>query len=138
MAWVAAVLGVYGAAVTTALGYLTWRRDRHAIRFFAAYQRSSDWRGLVLNVVNVGFRPVTLHDAWFDQADGGGYLPDLDENLGLPRRLEEGDQLALRFEIDDIEPDAAALLVRDTFRREHRFELTEEVRQELHRLRISV
>jgi hypothetical protein len=89
-------------------------------------------------VVNAGFRPVTLHDAWFEQDDGGGYLNDLDENLGLPARLDEGAQFTLSFAGEDIEPDTAALIIRDTHRREHRMDFTADVRSQVAGLQTTV
>jgi hypothetical protein len=74
---------------------------------------------------------VTLHDIWFEQADGGGYLNELDENLGLPRPLTEGEQLVISFHAEDIEPDTTALVLRDTHRREHRLEFTPEITQQV-------
>lgn len=131
MEWITSALAVYGAALSTALGYLTWRRDRHSIRFFLTFQRRHDWYGLMVSVVNVGFRPVTLHDIWFEQTEGRGYLNELDKNLGLPKRLDEGEQIALSFHAEDIEPDTTALVIRDTHRREHRMEFTAEVRHQV-------
>jgi hypothetical protein len=135
MGWATLGLAIYGAALSSALAYLTWRKDRHSVRFFVSYNRREGWSGLVVNVVNTGFRPVTLHDAWFELDDGGGYLWELDENLGLPQRLVEGDQLALSFSADDIELGTAALVIRDTHRREHRMAFTTEVREQVDGLR---
>jgi hypothetical protein len=55
--------------------------------------------------------------------------------LGLPKRLTEGDQLALSFAVEDIEQDTAALVIRDTHRREHRLEFTVEMRDQVESLR---
>lgn len=118
------LIALYGAALSTGLGYLAWRRDRHSIRFFVTYHHRHNWYGMVVSVVNVGFRPVTLNDLHFEQLGGRGYLNELDENLGLPKRLDQGEQLSLSFHAEDIEPDTTALVVRDTHRREHRMEVT--------------
>jgi hypothetical protein len=131
MEWITLMIAVYGAALSTALGYLAWRKDRHSIRFFVTYHRRHDWYGLVVSAVNVGFRPVILTDLHFEQAGGGGYLNELDANLGLPKRLDQGEQLILSFHAEDIEPDTTALVVRDTHRREHRMEFTQEVQHEV-------
>jgi hypothetical protein len=139
MDWLTLALAIYGAVLSSVLGYLTWRKDRHRIRFFTTYHRRHDWYGLMISVVNVGFRPVTLHDVYFEQ-DGGnsGYLNELDSNLGLPRRLSEGEQLLLSFHAEDIEPDTTAFVIRDTFRREHRMEFTAETFDQLNSFRSMV
>jgi hypothetical protein len=131
MEWITLVLAVYAAALSTVLGYLTWRKDRHSVRFFVTYHRRHDWYGLVLSVVNAGFRPVTLNDAHFEQTRGSGYLNTSDETLGLPKRLDEGEQLVLSFHAEDIELDTTAFVIRDTHRREHRMEFTPDVRNEI-------
>jgi hypothetical protein len=119
MNWLTLALATYGTVVSTCLGYLAWRKDRHRLRFHASYHSRHDWYGLVISVVNVGFRPITLHDVHFEQAVGSGYLNDLDSKL------------ALSFHVEDIEPDTTAFIVRDTDRREHRMEFTPQVRAQL-------
>jgi len=129
MTWVTLMLAIYGAALSSVLAYLAWRKDRHSLRFFVSYRRRSDWYGVSISVVNVGFRPVILQDIHFVQSDGGLYLNELDENLGLPRRIDEGEQLEVSFHAEDIEPGTTAFVIRDTHRREHRMKFTPDVWQ---------
>ena len=137
MEWLTLAVALYGAGLSTVLARLAWRRDRHSVRFFVSYHRREGWAGLIVSVVNAGFRPVLLHDVWFETDDGGGYLNDLDENLGLPRRLEEGEQLALAFDAEDVEVGTKALVVRDSHRREHRLDFTPDVRDQVAELRLN-
>ena len=130
--WITLFLALYGAVLSSVLGFLAWRRDRHSLRFFATHSRRSDWYGLQLSVVNVGFRPVILESISFEQADGSGYLNQLDGGPHFPFRLDEGEQVVLGFHCEDIEPNTTAFVVRDTHRRQHRFEFTPEVRDTFH------
>jgi hypothetical protein len=70
-------------------------------------------------VLNAGHRPVTLASAHFETDDGGAYLPVLDESLGLPCKLAEGDSLPMSFDAQDVWPDTCAIVVR-AYDREHR------------------
>lgn len=122
MEWITIALAIYGAALSSYLGYLAWRKDRHSIRFFCHRSRHHDWYGLNIAVVNVGFRPVILESVSFEQPGGAGYLNGLEGDVELPIRLDEGEQIVFPFHAEDIEPDTTAFVVRDTHRRIHRLE----------------
>lgn len=119
------MLALYGAFLSSWLAYLAWRKERHSIRFFWHQTRRGDWYGFHISVVNVGFRPVILESVSFEQPDGAGYFYPPDERVGLPFRLEEGEQVVFSFHAEDIEPDTTAFLVRDTHRRTHRMEFAQ-------------
>ena len=123
MEWLALAIAVYGAALSSLLGYLAWRKDRHSLRFFSHFSRRHDWYGLHISVVNVGFRPIILESVTFEQP-GAGYLNDLEGDVELPLRLDEGEQAIFPFHAEDIEPDTTAFVVRDTHRRVHKMEFT--------------
>jgi len=133
MQWFALGLAVYSTLLSTALGWLAWKRDRHGVRLFTSFHRGSGYAEMWVAAVNVGFRPVTLQSAMFEQGGGGGYLNDLDENLGLPVRLDEGQQHVFHFPLEDIETDTVALVVTDTLRREHRLNLAGKAGADLRR-----
>jgi hypothetical protein len=120
--WITGAIALYGAGLSSFLGYLTWRRERRRVRLFQTYQRSHAGSALLISVVNGGIRPVTLVSAHFEQPEGG-YLPTLDAELGLPRKLEDGDVLAMSFDAEDVEPDTIAFVVRDSHGDEHRMDL---------------
>lgn len=123
--WITLALALYGAALSSWLAYLAWRKDRHSIRFFWHQSRRGDWYGLHISVVNVGFRPVILESVMFEQPEGAGYFHPPEEEIQLPLRLDEGEQVVFSFHAEDIEPDTTAFLVRDTHRRTHRMEFAE-------------
>jgi CHASE1-domain containing sensor protein len=46
MQWLPLALAIYGALLSTTLGYLAWRKDRRSIRFFVsitAARAGRDW-----------------------------------------------------------------------------------------------
>src|SRR5262245_24733659 len=104
MEWITIALAVYGAVLSSFLGYLAWQKERHSIRFFCHHSRRSDWYGLHIAVVNVGFRPVTLESVSFEQPGGAGYLNGLEGDIEMPSRLDEGEQVVFSFHAEDIEP----------------------------------
>ena len=71
MDWVTLGLAVYGAALSSFLGYLGWQRDRHRIFFAPRFRVGEGWSRLDVVVVNAGHRPVTLATAHFETDDGG-------------------------------------------------------------------
>jgi hypothetical protein len=136
--WITLALAAYGAALSTMLGYRAWQKDRYSVRFFVSYLRRHDWYGLVVNVVNTGFRPVELVDVYLEAYDIGRYLNTLDSELGLPTRLDEGQQITLEFHAEDVEPSTTALVIRDTHRREHRLDFAAGTGDGLQALRETV
>jgi hypothetical protein len=118
MNWITAVLATYGAGLSSWLAYLGWRRDRHRIYFHCGVHRGQDWARLEIVVLNTGHRPVSLSSAHFEQDDGGGYLPVLDESLGLPCKLGEGDTLPMSFDCAELWAGTSAFVVR-SYEREH-------------------
>jgi hypothetical protein len=122
-------LAAYGAILSTALGYLTWRKERHRLHFSTRFVRGHDTARLEITVINTGFRPLHLQAAYFELDDGGGYLPTSDEELGLPCKLAEGDSLPMHFDAADLWPGTSTFIVRD-HNREHRKEFSRDFRQE--------
>lgn len=135
MSWMTLALAIYGAMLSTVLGYLTWRKDRHCVRFFMTQSRRGDWYGMIVSVVNAGLRPVTLNDVRFEQPNGQGYMNGYESNVVFPHRLAEGEQLVFAFHAEDIERDTTALVMQDTHRREHRMEFTQDVHNQLEAFR---
>jgi hypothetical protein len=103
---VALLLGIYGAALSTLLGYLAWRKDNRRLHMsLTQIHRGSDAL-IQITVFNTGFRPVALRDAHFQTEDGtSGYLMALDSELGLPTKLGEGDIKQFEFPTEEIWPE---------------------------------
>lgn len=70
-----------------------------------------------VSVVNTGFRPIILHEVYFEQDDSGGYPNQLDENLGLPKRLDEGEQHVLSFHAEDATSERSSGMAEERGRR---------------------
>lgn len=119
MDWVTLVLAVYGAVLSSFLAVLAWKPDRPRLIFSSSVHNGGTWMQLRVTVVNGGHRPVALRSAHFETEDGGGYLPTLDESLGLPCKLEVGDSLPMTFDADDLWEGTCALVIR-AYDGEHR------------------
>jgi hypothetical protein len=104
-------IAIYGAALSSFLGFLTWHRERQQIYFAPRYVKGHDTARLEVVVVNTGHRPVTLSGAFFEYTDGGGYWPMSDDEDGLPRKLAEGDSLTLTIDHLDLDPQVSALVM---------------------------
>lgn len=134
MQWVTAALAAYGAVLSSWLGYLTWQRGRRQIKFDSRFVRGEGRARLEIVVVNTGHRPVALASAHFEQDGGGGYLPTLDETLGFPCTLAEGDSLRMTFEAEDLWPGTSSIVVRG-YDRDHRHVFKRDFRQQWESLR---
>src|SRR4051794_20557068 len=98
------IVGAYGALLSSLLGYLAWKRERNRVKlFYMLHMGDRIPRTLVIYVVNVGSRPVTLTQGFFDYGRGeGGFTPSTSDEDGLPKRLEEGEQFELKYPIEFI------------------------------------
>lgn len=132
---VTAAIAVYGAGVSSYLGYLTWRRERQQIYFAPKYVKGHDTARLEIVVVNIGHRPVTLAGAFFQYGDGsGGYWPLSDGEDGLPHKLGEGDSMTLTIDHLDLEPEVSTLILQ-SYPREFRHDFDTDFRRNWQRER---
>jgi hypothetical protein len=109
---VTAALAVYGAVLSSFLGYLAWRREHQQVHFASKFVRGERGGRLEIVIVNTGHRPVSLAGAHFEYADGtGGYWPASDEETDLPCKLSEGDSLSIVVDETDLDPEVSVLVV---------------------------
>ncbi|UUY01791.1 DUF3450 domain-containing protein [Svornostia abyssi] len=125
------VLAVYGAGLSTVLGYLAWHRERHVVDVFGACSGSGEWYGMQLSVVNTGRRPVVVHGIHMECADGRPCFIDIEGASPFPKRLDESAELVVSAHAEDIERDVTAIVVTDSRRREHLTPFTEEMHEVL-------
>lgn len=114
------VLAVYAALLSSVLGYMTYRRERRRLNIWFQLELTGGPAALAVHVVGDGPRPVNVAEAWLRVDDGGGYSPTRLDSLRLPRRLEDGDELVLRFPIAEVDERIVGVVVHDTTGREHR------------------
>lgn len=127
IACAAFVIGVYGAAVSTFMAHAAWRRDRQDVRLTSRAIRGSVGDRVEIIAFNRGHRPVTVVSAHFETDDHSGYLMTLDENLGLPRKLESADRVVFPFDLDDILPSTVGFVLRSD-EAEYRHDFDEHLR----------
>jgi hypothetical protein len=101
---VSLVIAGYGALLASYLGYLTYRRERHRVWLrFRLEKIGNAAPGLAVFVVNVGLRVVTIRDGWFFwRGEQGGTGPAFWQTGALPARVDDGDELKLWIELEDV------------------------------------
>jgi hypothetical protein len=120
------ILAIYGAILSTALGYLAYLRERRRLRIWFGLEAIGGPSCLVVHVVCDGPRPVAVHDGALMFADGGCYSPTMTKGPHLPRRLEDGDEIVFRYVFAEVDEETAGFLARDTSGREYRQRFSED------------
>lgn len=96
MPWVGWALGMYGAALSTVLAILHWRRDRgrfsispEILHIELPAEKTIVWR--LMEIVNAGRRPLYLDDFGIILTSGAvESMRGRENETGFPLKLEEG------------------------------------------------
>jgi len=107
------ILAIYGAGLSTFLAI--WKIVRYLLEGIPrlkitvspgalTYTASISPLGLILDMANIGKRPVTISSAGFRLKNGADliFMADTDR---LPKRLEEGENHIIYRSLDDLRPD---------------------------------
>lgn len=118
-------LALYSALLSSVLGYLAWRRDRHSLVVRSNFFFRPEEAGVIVQAVNAGVRSITVSQVLFERNDSerdyvAYTVQQIEGGTALPVRLDDGAEATFKFAIDDLPTDFTAILVRDAFRNEYR------------------
>lgn len=105
------LVALYGAVPSTVLGVRELRRDRRQVRVACKMALAPNpvgsgvWEFVSVEAVNDGYRPVEVKMAGLLMSSGE-FFTQLRSNMGplpLPKKLEDGDSIAVHFDYSEVE-----------------------------------